>query len=391
MKRRRFLGHAAGSAALTLSGLPQAQAAAGEGDAPRLLVVLLRGGMDGLAAVPPVGEAKLPGIRPTIAVTRALPLDGRFGLHPALPTAHALWQAGQLAVVHACGFDYSGRSHFEGQDVMQSGVMTPYTSASGWVGRAMQAAGLGGGVAISIPMPLILRGDPAAATEYPNWMAAPRPALGADVQRLWGADPQLAPYARHLGEDLQAGAGLRRLNLRAAEFQEARSPASLARLAAERMREADGPRVGLIDIEGGFDTHAGQGGDSGLHATKLREFDAILEAFRDAMGPAWRRSLVVSVTEFGRTAAENGTGGTDHGLGSCIFLAGGLVARAAVVADWRGLDPEALFQRRDLPATIDACAVYARVLEGVFGLTAERVYAEVLRHRPDPALRDLLA
>ena len=390
MDRRRFLTRAGLGGALTLAGLPAARVQA-SAQAPRLLVVLLRGGMDGLAAVPPVGDPDLARLRPTIVPARPLPLEGPFALHPALRNAHALWQAGQLVIVHSTGFAYSGRSHFEGQDVMQSGVMTPYTSASGWVGRAMQAAGLVGGVAIAIPMPLILRGDPGAATEYPNWMPPPRPALGADLQALWAADPALAPYTRHIAEDDAGGMSGRRLNQRSAEFQEARSPASLARLAAERMREPEGPRVGLIDIASGFDTHAGQGADTGLHADKLQELDDILQAFRSAMGPAWARSLVVTVTEFGRTVAENGTTGTDHGVGTCCFVAGGLVPRAAVVADWRGLGRETLFQGRDLPATIDVCAVYARVLQRVFGLEEARLQAEVLRHRPHPLLRDFLA
>ena len=251
MERRSFLARSGLTGALTLAGLPAARAQS-SADTPRLLVVLLRGGMDGLAAVPPLGDADFQALRPSIAPVGALPLDGRFALHPALRSAHALWQAGQLTVVHSTGFAYAGRSHFEGQDVMQSGIMTPYASSSGWVGRAMQAAGLVGGVAISIPMPLILRGDPAAATEYPNWMAPPRPALAADVQRLWGADAVLAPYARRLAEDDAPGMAGRRLNLRPAEFQEARSPASLARLAAERMREPEGAGPG-VDIERAMD------------------------------------------------------------------------------------------------------------------------------------------
>lgn len=389
MRRRAFIVSQGLTAGLSLSGLPTARASE-EADAPRLLMVLLRGGMDGLMAVSPVGDRDLAALRPTIGLSQPLPLTADFALHPALRTAHQLWQAGHLAIVHSTGFSYTGRSHFEGQNVMQSGVMTPYTSTSGWVGRAMQAAGLAGGVAISIPMPLILRGDPAAASEFPNWMAPPRAALSADVQRLWESDPMLSPFVRGMAEDAVSASSGRRLNLRASEFQEARSPASLARLAAERMRETAGPRVGLIDIESGFDTHAGQGADSGVHATKLQEFDSILQAFREAMGTAWTRSLVITVTEFGRTVAENGTAGTDHGVGSCVMLAGGLLQRAQVVADWRGLRRESLFEGRDLPATIDACAVYAQVLQRVFGLSLAQIQSGVLSHRPHPLLRDLL-
>lgn len=389
MRRRSFIVAQGLTAGLSLSGLPTARASE-EVDPPRLLMVLLRGGMDGLAAVSPVGDRDLAALRPSIGLSQPLPLTADFALHPALQTAHQLWQAGQLVIVHATGFAYTGRSHFEGQNVMQSGVMVPYSSPSGWVGRAMQAAGLAGGVAISIPMPLILRGDPAAASEFPNWMAPPRPALSADVQRLWARDPMLFPFVRGLAEDTLSASSGRRLNLRPSEFQEARSPANLARLAAERMREASGPRVGLIDIESGFDTHASQGADSGVHATKLQEFDSILQAFREAMGVAWARSLVITVTEFGRTVAENGTTGTDHGVGSCVMLAGGLLKRARVVADWRGLRRESLFEGRDLPATIDACAVYAQVLQRIFGLSLAQIQSGVLSHRPHPLLSDLL-
>lgn len=391
MKRRTFLG-AGGGAALAFAGWPalSAHAAAGA-DAPRLLVVLLRGGMDGLTAVPPVGDPLLAQLRPGIGVRAPLPLDASFALHPRLTQLHALWQSNQLAIVHATGFAYTGRSHFEGQDVMQSGIMKPYASTTGWLGRGLRAARLPGGVAVSIPMPLILKGDPQAATEFPNWMAPPRAEIAETLQSLWAGDPWLAEHGPALSMAGRRPAAAMDGGMSPQSHELRRKPAELARLAAERLRAPEGPRVALIDIPAGFDTHGLQGGDTGTHANRLGDLDDIVGAFREAMGPDWKRSLVVTVTEFGRTAAENGTNGTDHGVGSCCFLAGGLVSRSRVIADWRGLAKAALFEGRDLPATVDACAIYARVMERVLGLPASVIQQEVLVHAPHPLLRELLA
>ncbi len=388
LQRRTLLKTAGASAMLSLTGAAGAASSGNGPEANRLLVVLLRGGMDSLCAVPPVADPLLESLRPNLRIRQALRLDGSFGLHPALGQMHALWQQNQLAIVHSTGFGYTGRSHFEGQDVMQSGVMKPYASATGWVGRAMELARVDSGVAIAIPMPLILRGHEAAATEYPNWMRSPQAALMTEVNALWRSDKALAPYgARLLEESLMTSAPRQ---MRGDEFAQTRSPAALARLAGQRMSAPDGPRIGLIDMEGGFDTHASQGADTGTLANKLGDLDAVIGAYRQAMGAMWARTLVLTVTEFGRTVAENGTTGTDHGVGSCCFLAGGLVAKAQVLADWRGLAKEQLFEGRDLPTTIDASAVHAQVLQKVFGLTSRQL-ASVLAFRPHPALSGLLA
>lgn len=389
MRRRSFLQASGG--ALAFSGWPAvAAASAGPADAPRLLVVLLRGGMDSLTAVPPVGDPLLPQLRPSIDIRQPLALDGSFGLHPRLRALHGLWQQGQLAVVHGTSFNYTGRSHFEGQDVMQSGVMKPYASPTGWLGRALQAARLPGGVAVSIPMPLLLRGDPQATTEFPNWMDPARPDIARQLTPLWAGEALLAD----IGPALGGSGGIRGMAgamAPVATMALRRPPAELARLAAERLQAPAGPRVALIDIPAGFDTHGVQGADTGVHADKLGDLDEIVASFRQAMGEAWRHALVVTVTEFGRTVAENGTNGTDHGWGSCCFLTGGLVTRSQVHADWRGLAKAQLFEGRDLPATIDAAAVYARVLERVLGLAPAAIQNGILAHRPHPALRDLLA
>ncbi len=388
MQRRTFVKGSAGLASLSFAGLPPAWSSP-KPDAPRVLFVLLRGGMDGLSAAPPIGDANYAAIRPTVGVRKPLPLNADFGLHPELPGLHRLWQKGQLALVHSTGFQYTGRSHFEGQDIMQTGVMTPYASSSGWVGRAMEQAKVPGGVAISIPMPLLLRGNDRATTEFPNWMPPLRPSDTDALARLWQGDPQLAAYVSVIQEAHQ---GADKNNMNRGKFQEARSMRGLARVAAAQMREEGGPRVGLIDMRHGFDTHASQGADKGAHADRLREFNELVETFEQSMQSAWQHALVVSITEFGRTAAENGTTGTDHGVGTCCFLAGGLINESRVYADWRGLEKKNLFEERDLPATIDINAVYTRVIERAFDLSQARQTAQnVLKAAPSPALKGLLA
>lgn len=388
MQRRSFIKGGAGLASLSFAGIPPAWSSP-RADAPRVLFVLLRGGMDGLSAAPPIGDVNYATIRPTVGVRKPLALNADFGLHPALPGLHRLWQKGQLALVHSTGFQYTGRSHFEGQDIMQTGVMTPYASSSGWVGRAMEQAKVPGGVAISIPMPLLLRGNDRATTEFPNWMPPLRPSDTDALARLWQDDPQLSSYVSVIQEAHQ---GADKNGMNRGKFQETRSMRGLARVAAVQMREEGGPRVGLIDMRNGFDTHASQGAETGAHAERLRELNELVEVFQESMQGAWQYALVVTITEFGRTAAENGTTGTDHGVGTCCFLAGGLINQSKVYADWRGLDKKNLFEERDLPATIDINAVYARVIERAFGLSqAMQTEQNVLKAFASPTLKGLLA
>ena len=378
MQRRHFLG---AGASLTLVGSPLLAGAQSQTTAygqRRLLVLMLRGGMDGLCAIPPTGDPRLQALRGNLVPGELLRGNDFFGVHPALPTFASLIAQGQAVAVHATGFGYTGRSHFEGQDIMQSGVTKPYASASGWLGRAMEKAQLGAGVAISIPMPLILRGDSKSETQFPTWMPAPPADTYALIERLWQGHPELAALGTRLRsgrvEAAMAGAPT-------PAFDNRKSAAGLAHEAALRMQASDGPMVGLIDFNG-FDTHAAQGAGEGVHATRLKQVDDAIRSFRQSMGPRWDDCLVLTVTEFGRTAAENGTTGTDHGWGGCILAAGGLVRTAGVVADWPGLETARLFEGRDLTVTVDAAAVYAQALHSVFGLSAAQVQDGVLSHRP---------
>jgi uncharacterized protein (DUF1501 family) len=385
MQRRQFLQWAT-QTTLSFAALPTAHASP-DPHAPRLLVLLLRGGMDGLTAVPPLGDPHYDGLRPTLNIRKALPLNNGFGLHPSLSSLHDLWLNNQLAIVHCTGFAYRGRSHFEGQDVMQSGLDRPYTSRTGWLGRAMQAAQIPGGVSISIPMPLLLRGNEQTTTQYPNWMPSAPLTVAQALPDLWANDDHLKPHAQVLQHRAMNQA---RQALKGQAYTEARSLPELARLAGEAMSREDGPRVGLIDFNGGFDTHANQGAEQGTHADQLNRIHQVVHHFQASMGTHWRNALVLTLTEFGRTAAENGTTGTDHGWGTCCFLAGGLVRQSQVYADWRGLQRSKLHEERDLPATIDVNAVHARVIERVFELNSRTIQSEVVTYRDHAHLKCLL-
>ncbi|MEJ6503602.1 MAG: DUF1501 domain-containing protein [Rhodobacter sp.] len=330
----------------------------------RLLIVLLRGGMDGLASIPPIGDKNLSKIRKDVLVNGAADLDGFFGINPSLKFLGSEYHQGRAAFVHATSFPYTGRSHFDGQNIMETGGEQAYALTSGWVGRAMNAAGYSS-LSVSLPIPIILRGNELNSNYFPTNFRKVNPAVYNDVQQMWKEDPQLSG----LIEPMMA----REIDLFGAGRGKTRE---LVSFAAKEMHKPNGPRVGLLEFEG-FDTHALQGNEQGHHAEILAEVDGVLEAFKRQMGDLYENTVVVTVTEFGRTATENGTLGTDHGYGSAIFLAGGLVKGKQVVSDWPGLSTKNLYEGRDLLMTIDARDVYAEVIKTVFDLNDEDISRDV--------------
>ena len=330
----------------------------------RLLIVLLRGGMDGLASIPPIGDKNLSKIRKDVLVNGAADLDGFFGINPSLKFLGSEYHQGRAAFVHATSFPYTGRSHFDGQNIMETGGEQAYALTSGWVGRAMNAAGYSS-LSVSLPIPIILRGNELNSNYFPTNFRKVNPAVYNDVQQMWKEDPQLSG----LIEPMMA----REIDLFGAGRGKTRE---LVSFAAKEMHKPNGPRVGLLEF-GGFDTHALQGNEQGHHAEILAELDGVLEAFKRQMGDLYENTVVVTVTEFGRTASENGTQGTDHGYGSAIFLAGGLVKGKQVVSDWPGLSTKNLYEGRDLLMTIDARDVYAEVIKTVFDLNDEDISRDV--------------
>lgn len=363
------------SAQLTLLA-PFARAAwAAAGTDPRFVLVILRGGLDGLAAVPPYGEARYRPLRGPLALDApdaengVLKLDGLFGLHPALSNLHAMYRAGEAAVLHAAATPYPERSHFDAQKVLEAGGTAPSASAGGWLNRALSALADEGSrrdaMALGDSVPLVLRGEFAVDA----WAPSRLPKTGEDtlarVMAMYEAvDPPLAERLdTALAERALAGdAGIgTRMGGRGGQV------APLASAAARFLASADGPRIAVIDI-GGWDTHANQGAAQGRLAGRLRVLDAGLQSLKSELGEHWRQTSVLVVTEFGRTAAVNGTRGTDHGTAGCAFVAGGAVKGGRVVTDWPGLGSRDLREGRDLKPTLDLRAAFKGVLAEQLGV-----------------------
>ena len=383
--RRRAILRASLAAGIAASGGLLASrvslAAPGAGE-QRFVFVLLRGALDGLAAVPPVGDpdyARLRGELDLSAASALSKLEGPFALHPSLKFLAEQWQSRQLAVIHAVSSPYRERSHFDAQDVLESGFARPHAAQSGWLNRALagmpapRGAGRNAGVALGANIPLVMRGP----TEVASWSPGRMPDLEGDtLQRiadLYAADPLLSRrLADALAADEIAGAagGMMGNGSIAADGTGKGAAAArnagaqvekTARATAEFLSRPDGPRVAVFETTG-WDTHANQGAEAGVLALRLAALDAGLRSLRDALGSAWDRTAVLVATEFGRTVAVNGTRGTDHGTGAAAFLLGGAVRGGRVIGHWPGLSAAALYQGRDLQPTTDIRSVMKSVL-----------------------------
>ena len=355
-----------------------------EGRDPRMLTIILRGALDGLAAVAPVGDpdwVKLRGDKALVldGKTPALPLDSFFALNPAMPNLLRLYKEGQAAIVHASATPYRERSHFDGQDVLESGLPNPGRADSGWLNRAL--GGLepearvrrdGRAFAVGPVTPLVVRGP----TPVMSWTPARiQPASEDTMARLIDlyhhTDTELAraiegrmdlvTLAR--ASDPAAMAPTEGQQLPQGFAAQVRAYfADAAGTAAKFLARADGPRIGALAFNG-WDTHIDEGADSGRLATLLGALDGALAAVEKNMGEAWRETVVAVVTEFGRTARINGTNGTDHGTGTIALLGGGALKGGRVIADWPGLKNANLYEGRDLAATTDLRAVLKGLLK----------------------------
>lgn len=394
--RRRLLG---GLAALPAAGLPGrlAFAASRAGDA-RFVLVILRGGLDGLMALPAWGDPHHAALRGDLAPAApgqpggALDLDGTFALHPELTRLHGFWKEGSLLPIHAVATPYRARSHFDAQNVLEIGLARPDRTGSGWLNRALPALQRGAvrsgdevAVAIGRSVPRVLVGPNPVGSWAPEVLPGPSVDTLTRLRALYAADPLLGPRLEAaLAADAMAGS----TGAEAGDAirQAGRDEPRLARAAGRMLASEDGPRVAVLDVPG-WDSHAQQNASS----WRLRLLDGALGALRDELGPAWDRSAVLLVTEFGRTVAENGTGGTDHGTGAAAFLLGGAVRGGRVLADWPGLAPAALRDGRDLRPTLDLRAVLWALLGEHLGIPDRTLAADVLPGaRGLPRLRDLL-
>lgn len=354
VSRRRFLAALGGSAMLTL--WPGLSPAASGGAQTRLLVVLLRGAMDGLHLLPPRDDADYLRARGQLAVRDALPLDGSFGLHPKLPFAHGLYAKQELLPLVAVAPPYRLRSHFDAQDCLENGTATPGGARDGWIGRCIDTMARDAGVAIAQVMPLAMRGSGRAEIWSPPLPREVPDALMQQLQPLYASDPRLAP----MFDDAMAVVAMDMSGNGTGGARGAfRLPEAMA-AAAKRMQGANAARIGFVE-DSGWDTHRGQ--QLALDR-KFAELDAGLRAYREGMGADWSNTVVAVVTEFGRTVAANGSAGTDHGVGGAALLAGGAVRGGRIAGDWPGLAPAALFEGRDLRPTTDLRAVFKGLLAG---------------------------
>jgi uncharacterized protein (DUF1501 family) len=352
LTRRRFLAALGAGAALTV--WPGLSPAASGGADSRLLIVLLRGAMDGLHLLPPRDDPDYLRARGALAVRDALPLDGAFGLHPKLPYAHALYRERALLPFVAVAPPYRERSHFDAQDCLENGTAAPGGARDGWIGRCIAALSADRGIAIAQVMPLAMRGSDRAGIWSPPLPRALPDALIRQLQPLYAEDPALAPMfedAMQAAEMDMAPTGGRTQRV---AF---RLPEAMA-AAAQRMHGADGARIGFVE-DSGWDTHRCQ---QAALDRKFAELDAGLRACREGLGSAWSRTVIAVVTEFGRTVAVNGSAGTDHGVGGLALLAGGAVRGGRIGGDWPGLAPSALHQGRDLRPTTDLRALFKGLL-----------------------------
>jgi uncharacterized protein (DUF1501 family) len=353
---------------------------AGDGRDPRLVVIILRGALDGLATVAPVGDPDYAGLHGAIALTTdgpqaATPLDSMFSLHPAMPELARLYRAGQAAVIHAVATSYRERSHFDGQDVLESGYPGPGRVQSGWLNRAVEALPRGervaSGLAVGPTTPLVLRGSAPTV----GWAPANlQPAAEDTAVRLMDlyrhADPALA-------DALTQGLQIDRIAAESGDIRPARGVSAMraaARGAARLLAADDGPRIGALAFDG-WDTHANEGGPVGRLAQLLSGLDGALAEIESGLGARWRNTAVVVITEFGRTARINGTRGTDHGTGTVALLAGGAIKGGRVIADWPGLRGSDLHEGRDLKPTVDLRSALKGLLHDHLGLGA-RILAD---------------
>ena len=362
-----------------------------EGRDPRLLVMILRGALDGLAAVAPVGDPDWMRLRGDQALAlasgpqgtpAALPLDGFFALNPAMPSLHRLYRAGQATVLHAVASPYRERSHFDGQDVLESGLTRPGSAETGWLNRALaglEPAGLASpkgreAFAVGPVTPLVVRGSAPVMSWTPPRLPPPTDDTVMRLLDLYRhTDPalarvleeriDLAAIARAGGMDMpnQPGPMAQAAGPQLPGAQQRKYFADSAGAAASFLARPDGPRIGALSFDG-WDTHADEGAANGRLANLLGALDGALGAVETGMGAAWRETVVAVVTEFGRTARINGTEGTDHGTATIALLAGGAVKGGRVIADWPGLRDGDLYQQRDLKPTTDLRAVLKGVL-----------------------------
>ena len=356
--RRNFMG------ATALLATPIVSFAKADTDR-RFVFIIQRGAADGLNIVVPYADPNYLKLRGNLAIEVAAPmkLDGTFALHPALTQVQKLYAEKEALFFHAVASPYRDRSHFDGQNVLESGSKIPYQLKSGWMNRLLGLLPRDGkdGIAFSSAVPLAMQGAFDVTTYAPSSLPEANEDLLMRVQQLYATDRQLNPLwtsaleARGMASGQMKGGDKRH------------NDAALGKIAAGFLAAPTGPRVAMIETSG-WDTHSGQ---NERLDRQLRGLDALIGGLKEGMGSAWSQTVVLVATEFGRTAAANGTGGTDHGTASAAMLLGGAVQGGRIVSDWLGLASSSLFEGRDLQPTLGLDALISNVCAQTFKLDTE--------------------
>ena len=353
-----------------LLSLPAARLAFADitGDA-RYVLVILRGAMDGLAAVPPYGDNQYQKLRGTLALPSPgvengiLDLNGFFGLHPSFKNLHAMYKNNEAVVFHGIASPYRDRSHFDGQKLLENGTNNPLGAEDGWLNRAIgtiPAQQKNSAIAMAQKVPLILYGDHSVN----SWSPAVLPEMeGSTLDRIM----RMYQQDVFLSEQLETAIETREMadDMSMDENRRQRGGQALLKAYVEAagkfLVDPDGPRIAVFESSG-WDTHANQGNSNGQLANQFRSLDEGLQILKNALGSHWDNTVITIVTEFGRTAAVNGTNGTDHGTAGAAFVVGGAVNGGRLVTDWPGLAKNDLYEGRDLKPTTDMRSLFKSVL-----------------------------
>ena len=366
MNRRQFLQHlslaAGASLILPVTGFAKLKLLNANTDR-RFIFIIQRGAADGLNTVIPYADPYYAKLRGALAIdsAQAFKLDGMFALHPSLAETAKLYSAGQALMVHAVASPYRERSHFDAQNVLETGGASPYQLKDGWMNRLLTLlpSTQNQAIAFASTVPMALRGKIEVASYAPSALPQASDDLLMRVSQLYANDAQLNPIwaaamdARNMSDDTS----------------NKQDPASFGKLAASFLARTDGPRIAMIET-GGWDTHTAQ--DSRL-ARQLKSLDTLIGALHTGIGGAWAKTTIIVATEFGRTAAANGTGGTDHGTGSAAMILGGDIKGGRVIADWPGLNASNLYEDRDLKPTLNLDTLIAAITSASFNLAPEQV------------------
>jgi uncharacterized protein (DUF1501 family) len=427
--RRSALLAAAGlGVSVTFLGRQAFAASEGEFAKRKLVVFICRGAMDGLSVSPPIGESNYAGMRGEIAIpgfgqpNGALKLDETFGLHPKLQAVHALALKGEARIAPAIATPDRARSHFEAQDVLETGVPEVDNAGSGWLNRAMESLNASrkvDAISVGAQAPLILRGKIQAASWSPGGykdrdarlptiltdlyagdpLLSPALASGLETEAMakiatdlpadptmanppmaadpMAAQPAVAPTMQTSGQTLQGYAAQ-------AEQQAIDAARKIGVTLARFMTEPNGPQIAAVSLDG-FDTHANQGAADGQLANRLHGLDAVIDGLSSGLGPEWNNTVVVVATEFGRTARINGTKGTDHGTASTALVLGGGLKRGGIIGDWPTLQQAKLFENRDTAPTMDMRALFKGVLAEQLGVDRRALDTTVFPNSADVA------